>query len=139
MRTIVTVTIESKHVIAHNYLNNAQSILIERAVQQAINAEIASAFMEANNKPYMDWLPNQIIVKVQRKDIDDLENKPFSCSAEIAYEAKSPVDAAKQFVNNAGEVVWWIDVKDLQTGKVYVVDTADWTIRDKDIGNDRTK
>ena len=135
MRTVVTMTIESKHWAPQTYLSNAQSVLIERAVQQAIDNEVASEYMKANNKPYLGT-PDQIQVKLLRKDIDDLENKPFSCAAEIMYEAKSPVDAAKQFIHNAGEVVWWIDVKDLQTGKVYVVDTADWTIRDKETSSE---
>ncbi len=131
MRTIVTLTIGSKHWAPQTYLNNAQACLIERAVQQAIDAEVASEFMKANNKPYLGT-PDQIAVKVLRKDIDDLENKPFSCAAEIMYEAKNPVDAAKQFVNNTGEVVWYIDVKDLETGKVVVVDTAAWSVSDKE-------
>ncbi len=132
MRTIVTVTIESKHWAPQTYLNNAQTCLIERAVQTAIDAKVASEYMKANNKPYLGT-PDQITVKVQRKDIDELEVKTYSCLAEIVYEGKDPVDAAKQFVNNAGEVVWWIDVKDLETGKIFVVDTADWTIRDKEL------
>jgi len=110
MRTIVTLTIGSKHWAPQTYLNNAQACLIERAVQQAIDAEVASEFMKANNKPYLGT-PDQIAVKVLRKDI---------------------VDAAKQFVNNTGEVVWYIDVKDLETGKVVVVDTAAWSVSDKE-------
>ena len=130
MRTIVTVTIESKHWAPRAHLNNVQTCLIERSIQAAIHADVARAFTELNNRPYLTS-PDQITVKVQRKDIEPSPNKPFSCSAEIMYEGKDPVDAAKQFVNNAGEVVWYIDVKDLETGKVFVVDTADWTIRDK--------
>lgn len=135
MRTIVTVKIESDHYHPGQYLNKAQTCLIERAVSQAIYDEVARAFMDLNNKPYLGT-PDQIQVRVERKDIEPSPNKAFSCSAEILYEGIDPVQAAKQFVNNAGEVVWYIDVKDLETGKIVVVDTADWSVSDKEPVNE---
>ena len=68
MTTKVTVTIVSNHWAPEAYLQNTQSILIERAVQSAIHADVARAFMDLNNKPYLGT-PDQISVAVEQKDI----------------------------------------------------------------------
>ena len=64
----VTITVQSGYWAPQEYLQNAHTNLIENVVRQAIHADIARAYMDMNNKPFLGS-PGQIKVTVERKDI----------------------------------------------------------------------
>ena len=68
MTTKVTVTIKSGHWAPKAYLQNVMTVVLERTIQQAVHKDVARAFMDLNNKPFLGSL-DQITVTVERKDI----------------------------------------------------------------------
>ena len=52
------------------------------------------------------------------------QSERYECTVSMVYIAEDPVDAAKQLVDNiAGVPTWFVNVKDLETGREFVVDT----------------
>ena len=48
----------------------------------------------------------------------------FECTVSMVYIAEDPIDAAEQLLDNiAGVPTWFVNVKDLETGREFVVDT----------------
>lgn len=52
--------------------------------------------------------------------------KRYQTMLSFTYDAESPEDAVKQFMANIPVADWYVEAKDIETGKVTVVDTETW-------------
>ena len=51
----------------------------------------------------------------------------YEVSISNGYDAPNPSNAAKQFLDNLRmDTDWYIEVRDIKTGEVFTVDSADW-------------
>jgi len=53
-----------------------------------------------------------------------MKNKHYECLVSFSYDAKNPVEAAKQFIANIqANPNWYVQVREIKTGKAVIVDT----------------
>lgn len=52
--------------------------------------------------------------------------KRYECKISFTYDAESPEDAARQFMANIPNADWYVEAKEIGTGKITVVDTETW-------------